>query len=86
MKKREVLVIDEVGLHIRPASLIAKAAQNYECNTILIKDGKEYNAKSIVSLLSMGASKGTSLIIKAEGVNEEKAVDCLAQILQSSFD
>lgn len=86
MEKREVMIVNETGLHARPASEFARAAQQFECDIFLINNDKEYNAKSIVSILMMGANKGTSVIIKAEGRDEKEAVIYLANMIEKSFN
>lgn len=81
MYKEDVTITNETGLHARPASLFVKEASKYTSHINLIKDGKEYNAKSIMGLLSMGAGKGDVLTIQAEGEDEEEAVKDLVDLL-----
>lgn len=81
MYKEDVTITNETGLHARPASLFVKEASKYTSQINLIKDGKEYNAKSIMGLLSMGAGKGDVLTIQAEGEDEEEAVKDLVDLL-----
>lgn len=73
MYKVEVVLKNETGLHARPASLLVREASKYRSEIKLIKDDKEYNAKSIMGILSMGADKGTRLTIVAEGADEKIA-------------
>lgn len=60
---RTVIIQNESGLHARPCSQIANMVKAVEGDVYLIKEGKPYNAKSIMGLMSMGVTKGTELII-----------------------
>ncbi|MBU5425533.1 HPr family phosphocarrier protein [Tissierella pigra] len=85
MITKEIVLLNESGLHARPASMFVKEASKYKCDIKVIKDGKEYNPKSIMSILSMGAGKGDSIIIQAEGENEENVVNELANFIQNKI-
>ena len=85
MYRAEVQLINETGLHARPASLFVAAAKKYQSDIAVLKDGEEYDAKSILSVLSMGAYKGESLIISAVGTDEEEAVKELKGLIDNNF-
>ncbi|NMA87148.1 MAG: HPr family phosphocarrier protein [Tissierellia bacterium] len=86
MFKEDVTLQNETGLHARPASLFVKEASRFSSNITVVKDGKEYNAKSIMGILSMGAGKGTTITIQAEGNDEKEAVDTLVQLVKNNFN
>ncbi len=86
MKSVEAVLTNETGLHARPASKFVKEASKYSSNIIVIKDGREYNAKSIMGILSMGAVKGTKLTIKAEGEDESQAAVALKNLIENNLD
>jgi phosphocarrier protein FPr len=80
-------VVDEQGMHARPASLIAEQAAKFSETDIRIRnDQKTANAKSMASLLSMGASQGDVLTVSAEGAEAEKAVQVLAAMIREGLD
>ena len=81
MISKEVKIINKTGLHARPASTFVMKASEFSSNITVIKDHKEYNAKSLISLLSMGASKGDTIVIQADGVDEEIAVNDLYELM-----
>ena len=83
MYKEEMILQNETGLHARPASILVKEASIFKSEINLVKDEKRYNAKSIISLLSMGAAKGDKLVIEAEGEDEEIAVKELIKIINN---
>lgn len=86
MYKEEIILQGETGLHARPASLLVKEASKYSANIKIIKDGQEYNAKSIMNVLSMGATKGDTLAIMAEGDDAEKAVKNLISLIENQLN
>ncbi|SKC87849.1 HPr family phosphocarrier protein [Maledivibacter halophilus] len=86
MRKIEVVLRNETGLHARPASIFVKEASKYSSDIKVVKDGQEYNAKSIMGILSMGAGKGIKLTIIAEGQDEIKAVSELKNLIGSNFE
>lgn len=73
------------GLHARPASIFVKEAAQFKSDISVIKDTKECDAKSLISLLSLGAGKGTKLTIKAEGEDEKEAVESLKVLIANKF-
>lgn len=85
MAEREIVLINETGLHARPASMIVREVSRYDCDIKFIKDNKEYNPKSLMSLLSMGAVKGDSVLIKAIGNDAENTVEDLADFIVNNI-
>lgn len=72
---------NEEGLHARPASDFCKTASRFKSNIAVIKDGEEFEAKSILMVLCVGAVKGDVIEIRAEGEDEREAVDALIETL-----
>lgn len=86
MYKEDIILQGESGLHARPASLLVKEAAKYSSNIKVARDGQEYNAKSIMGVLSMGATKGDKLTIMAEGQDEEEAVKALINLIKNQLN
>ncbi|MCF6461530.1 HPr family phosphocarrier protein [Clostridium sp. Cult3] len=86
MFKQEVVLQNETGLHARPASLFVKEASRFTADVKVVKDGKEYNAKSIMGILSMGAGKGDTILIQADGDDAEDAVKALVKLVNDNFN
>ncbi|MBI9043142.1 MAG: HPr family phosphocarrier protein [Anaerolineaceae bacterium] len=83
MLEKEILINNQSGLHARPAAVFVKTAQQFEANiTICLKD-KTVNAKSLLHILTLGADKGSTIIIRAEGNDEEDAIHALQKTLLS---
>lgn len=85
MYQADAILENEAGLHARPASEFISTASKYKSNIIIIKDDREYNAKSILDILSMAACKGTKLTIQGEGTDEKEAVEALKALVDNKF-
>ncbi|SDC29869.1 MULTISPECIES: HPr family phosphocarrier protein [unclassified Candidatus Frackibacter] len=85
MVEREVIVKNETGIHARPASLLVQTANEFEADIKLIKEDEEANAKSIMGVMSLAVSADNQIIIKAEGVEEEEAVEAIVELIESNF-
>lgn len=86
MYKVKVQLNNETGLHARPASVFVKEASKYNSEIMIIKDGKEFNGKSIMGILSMGAQKSDVITIQGYGEDERKAVESLKTLIDSNFE
>ncbi|ANU12528.1 Catabolite repression HPr-like protein Crh [Planococcus halocryophilus Or1] len=82
MVEKQVKVLLKTGLQARQAALFVQEANRYSADIYLEKDNKKVNAKSIMGVMSLAISKGTDVKVSADGLDEEKAVDSLSQIMQ----
>lgn len=82
MKNREIIIKHKTGLHARPASNFVQAAHKFKSDVKIVKDGVEINGKSIMGLLTLGASFNTKLLLIVNGEDEEKAINTLSKILE----
>ena len=85
IKTIELIINNELGLHARPASLFVKEANKYCSDIIIGKGNKEINAKSLIGILSLGISKGSKIFIKANGEDEDSALNALKFLVHSNF-
>jgi phosphotransferase system HPr (HPr) family protein len=84
--ENSVVIINKVGLHARPASLLVQTAAQFQ-SRIQVKCGdKTANAKSIVSVLKLGAGLGNTLVLHAEGEDAEEALRTLTGLVERKFD
>lgn len=86
MTEKTVIISNRAGIHARPAALLVQAAKDFPCNIYLEKDSDRINAKSIMGILTLGASYRTQIKIIAQGENEEQAVETLVRIFDSKFE
>ena len=88
MKSAQFAVMDPVGLHARPAAMFVKLASKFSSNISICNvstSGKWANAKSILSVLTCGVKQGDRIEVKAEGSDEELAVEALEKLVLSNF-
>lgn len=85
MIEKEYTLNNPQGLHARPASLLVQAAAQSKSEVTLIKNEKEYNAKSILGILSVGAQKGDSLIIRIDGPDEVETENKIQALFAGNF-
>ncbi|MBM7557737.1 HPr family phosphocarrier protein [Halanaerobacter jeridensis] len=86
MKKKEVIISNEVGLHARPASLLINNAVQFDSEMKMIYENQEANLKSIISLMSLAVGPGEEVTIKAEGADEEEALSKIIDIIENGFN
>ncbi len=67
-------VIDPIGLHARPASIITQEANKFKADIKISSNGKEANLKSIMSIMALGVKNGDEITISAKGSDAEKAI------------
>ncbi len=82
----DIIVTNRIGLHARPARLLVQTAARFQ-SQILVRCGwKTANAKSILSILKLGAVQGNTLTLSAEGQDAQEALQALIQLAQRKFD
>ncbi|MGD8561744.1 MAG: HPr family phosphocarrier protein [Desulfarculaceae bacterium] len=80
--KRRISVCNGLGLHARMAARIAETVRDFDCQVILSKDGLEAEAESVLSILTLDAPKGSTLMVSASGPQAEQALEALEGLLQ----
>ena len=78
-----VTVKNSTGLHARPASQLVMLSQKFESEICITSPDAEIDPKSIISVLSGGVKKGTTIDVKAEGTDEEAAVTQIVALIES---
>jgi phosphotransferase system HPr (HPr) family protein len=76
---RVVDMPDVVDLHARPAAQFVRTAMRFSASVWVAAGDREVDAKSLLSILALGAKRGTSLRLRAEGVDATAALDALAE-------
>ena len=89
MYKNVTTVINKTGLHARPASIFVKRANSFDSDITIsnlsLPTPKTANAKSMISILSLGMGKGSKIEITANGSDEIEAVDSLIALIKTGF-
>ncbi len=83
---KELVVINKLGIHARPAALFVKAANRFTCDIFVEKDGEKVNGKSIMGLMMLAAGPGSKLLIHAEGPDAAKAIAEIESLVKRKFD
>ena len=83
--ERTLMIVNELGMHARAATKFVQLAAKFPCEVQVAKDGHEVNGKSIMGVLMLVASKGSTITIKAKGDRADEAVAALAQLVQDKF-
>ncbi|MCK9280340.1 MAG: HPr family phosphocarrier protein [Melioribacteraceae bacterium] len=86
MIEKKVKIINNAGLHTRPAATIVKLAGKYKSEFFIYKDGFNINGKSIIGVMTIAAAKGSELILTFDGPDEEEASKELLDYFQRGFD
>ncbi|MBP2628082.1 MAG: putative phosphocarrier protein [Firmicutes bacterium] len=81
MYEKEVLVNNPTGLHARPASNLVGLVSKYKSKISILHNGKKINPRSILNVMGAGISKGSTIVISAEGEDEQEAVDALCKFI-----
>lgn len=81
--RREVEIVNELGLHARPAAEFVRAVQSFESDVFIIKDDAQFSADSIVEVLTANLGRGNRITLEANGRDAEKALNCLAELLHT---
>jgi phosphocarrier protein len=80
--RREYKIIDEAGLHARPASLLVQAATKFSNNIYIEFKGKKLTLKSIMAVMSLGVPQNSTIAIEVEGENAKEVLQTLENILE----
>ena len=86
MIAKTITITNDTGLHARPASVFVSTASKFKSDLMIQKDAKKINAKSILAVLALGITKGTEIIISAEGPDEEEAITALMELAKANFN
>lgn len=86
MKEFTYVIQDALGIHARPAGMLAKKAKSYADTTVSITaNGKTANAGQLMKLMALGVKQGTEITIACEGANEEEAAAGIKQFLEENL-
>lgn len=83
--ERVMTVVNDHGLHARPAGEFVKVASRFESDVWVAKDGQPVNGKSIMGVMTLAAECGSQLTVRAEGVDAEDVVAALERLVAAGF-
>ena len=85
MPERSVQVVNEAGIHARPAAEIVKTAAKFRAEITIARDDLEVNAKSIMGVMMLAAECGSDVMLKGEGDDAQAAIDAIAAVIAAGF-
>lgn len=85
MKSRQITIRNKLGLHARAAAKLVNSASEFTAEVHLEKDGKRVNGKSIMGVMMLAASKGSTITVIADGKDEEVALQTLFELIRNRF-
>ena len=86
MIEKKVEIINDAGLHTRPAATIVKIASKFKSEFFINKDGMNINGKSIIGVMTLAAEKGSFLNLSFEGEDEIAASEAITDYFTRGFD
>ena len=84
--EREVTICNRLGLHLRAAGRLVDAARRFHADIRVRKGQKEVDCKSIMEVMTLGATSGTPITLLAKGKDATRAVECLEHLVKRKFD
>lgn len=85
MFSRNVTITNAQGLHARPATFFVQKANSFKSSIWVEKEDCRVNAKSLLGVLSLGITKGTTITLIADGADEKAAIEGLVSLIESEF-
>ncbi|MDR0588471.1 MAG: HPr family phosphocarrier protein [Burkholderiales bacterium] len=85
MERREVEIVNKLGLHARASAKLTQHASRFPCDIFIERGGRRVNAKSIMGVMMLAAGRGSKVIIEANGKQEKEAVDVLEELINDYF-
>ncbi len=86
MTERVVTIRNRAGMHARPAALLVKTASAFSAQIFIEKDGERVNGKSIMGVITLGATYQSQLTVIADGADELAALDAIERLFENRFE
>jgi phosphocarrier protein HPr len=85
MISQNISIINKLGLHARAASKLVNCASQFESDVFISRDGNRVNAKSIMGVMMLAASKGVELLLEVDGSDEQECQQALVDLINNRF-
>ncbi len=85
MLRREIEIVNRLGLHARAAAKLTQLAGSYHSDVWMARDGRRVNAKSIMGVMMLAAAKGTNIEFEIDGPDEQAAMDAIIALINDKF-
>ncbi|HEY4284680.1 MAG TPA: HPr family phosphocarrier protein [Chthoniobacterales bacterium] len=84
--EKDIVITNRLGLHARPAAMFVRIASRYRSEVWVSKEGEEVNGKSIMGLMMLAAGKGSTLHLRCEGPDADRAAEEIEELIKSKFN
>jgi phosphocarrier protein HPr len=85
MIKREVKVVNKLGLHARASAKLTQVASQYKSGVFIARNGRRVNAKSIMGVMMLAAGLGSTVELETDGADEADAMDAIERLFAEKF-
>lgn len=85
MKSFNYVINDELGIHARPAGLLAKEVKNFASEIALVKGDKRVSAKGVMGIMTLNVKKGDTVTVEANGSDEDSAISSLESFFKGNL-
>lgn len=85
MFQKEFVIVNKLGLHARASALFVKTASRFTSEIKLARDGVEVNGKSIMGIMMLAASKGSTVRLTTAGADEAEAMQTIGDLITNGF-
>lgn len=83
---RSLVIVNRRGLHARAAAKFVTLAERFGASVDVVRDGQSVSARSIMGLMMLGAGKGATILLQADGWDAKEALDALAALVEAGFN
>lgn len=85
MKRVEAVIVNRLGLHARPSAALTQTATRFKSDVWLSKGSRRVNGKSIMGVMMLAAARGATLVVEADGPDEDAALAAIEALIASGF-
>jgi phosphocarrier protein len=85
MQRRELEIINKLGLHARASAKLTQLAARFESDVQVMRNNRKVNAKSIMGVMMLAAGKGSKITVEISGPDEEQAMDAISKLVGEYF-
>ena len=85
MQRRELEIINKLGLHARASAKLTQLAAKFESDVQVMRNDRKVNAKSIMGVMMLAAGKGSKITVEISGPDEEQAMDAISKLVGECF-
>ncbi len=85
MKEFKYVITDEIGIHARPAGMLAKEAKGFSSKITLGANGKSAEVTKLMAVMSLGVKNGAEVTVKAEGDDEDAAIAKMKEFMEANL-